>query len=392
MLFRSASNTDSNLSYSIPTQDDDAITGTLRGRKKARIRHIAPLSNLIFLTESGEWKFAPVNSDILTPDSAFPKQDSEEGSAPVRPVVIDSVVIFVPFSGTQLRRLEYKWQRSGWSIDDITVLAPHLFEGKTIVSLAYQRAPHKTIWAVRSDGVLLAATYYPEHEVLAWHQHRTAGEFESVACVKSGSEYLVNVIVKRVINGATVRYLERKRSRLFPTLEDSFCVDSGITYDGDPTTEIYGLGHLVGEEVAILADGQVHPRRTVDADGHVSLEFEASKVHVGLPYSCRLQTIPPALERVEGFGQQVRKNPDKVHVRLHNTVTVKAGPNFEKMRQLEPRDGEDWDEAARPKSYMVEIPIDPDWNVQGQVAVEQDLPLPATVLGLVVEMASEGTN
>jgi hypothetical protein len=387
-----ASNSASNLSYSIPSQDDDAINGTLRSRRKARIRHVLPLGNLVFLTDGSEWKFSTVDNEPLTPSNAFPKQDSEEGCVTVRPIVSDNTAIFVPFSGTQIRRLEYKWQKNALTVEDITVLAPHLFKGRTIVSLAYQRAPYRAIWAVRDDGVLLCATYHPEHDVLAWHRHVTDGEFESVTCVKEGREYALYAVIRRDINGTSVRYLERKRSRFFESLEDSFCVDSGKTYDGPATTEIYGASHLIGEEVAILADGQVHPSRVVDEEGHFTLDFEASVVHFGLPYRCRLQTIPPALEGVEGFGQHYEKNVDKVHVRLHETVIVKAGPNFDTMREIAERDGEDWDEPAQPKSKIVEIPVDPEWNVAGQVCVEQDLPLPATVLGLVIEMASEGTK
>ena len=54
--------------------------------------------------------------------------------------------------------------------------------------------------------------------------------------VAEGNEDRLYVIVRRVVNGNTVRYIERMASRHFDSLEDAFFVDSGATYDGTNTT------------------------------------------------------------------------------------------------------------------------------------------------------------
>lgn len=56
---------------------------------------------------------------------------------------------------------------------------------------------------------------------------------------------------------------------------------------------VSGLWHLEGEEVSILADGNVLPRQTV-VDGGISLGVgrTATRVIVGLPYKCVAQTLP----------------------------------------------------------------------------------------------------
>ncbi|WP_453680321.1 hypothetical protein, partial [Streptomyces sp. NPDC055642] len=82
-----------------------------------------------------------------------------------------------------------------------------------------------------------------------WHRHTTVGGFfESVACVAEGDEDVLYTIVRRTINGAQVRYVERLHSRLMPAEADAFFVDSGLTYSGVPVTVLSGLGHLEGQK------------------------------------------------------------------------------------------------------------------------------------------------
>ena len=221
--------TENNLSYSIPSRDDDAIAFRIAAREVNRIRHIVSVDQLILLTSGGEWKIAPQNSDILTPTSAAPKQIASEGASNVQPILAANAVLYVQESGSRMRELKYKWEANGYDVRDVSIMAPHLFDAYTITEMAYAKTPNKTIWAVRSDGTLLGLTYLPEHEVLGWHEHSTgaSGLFESVACVKEGNEHALYAVVQRTINSRTVRYVERLHTRQIPTAADSFFVDAG---------------------------------------------------------------------------------------------------------------------------------------------------------------------
>ncbi|MDQ4678173.1 hypothetical protein, partial [Stenotrophomonas maltophilia group sp. RNC7] len=146
-------------------------------------------------------------------------------------------------------------------------------------------------------------TYVPEQQVQGWHRHTTAasGKFESVCCVTEEDEDAVYTIVKRTINGQSVRYVERLHSRRVEALEDAFFVDAGLSYSGAPATTFGGLDHLEGEEVNILADGAVMSRQVVTG-GEVTLQQPASTVHVGLPITADLVTLPMAFE-AQAAGQ-----------------------------------------------------------------------------------------
>lgn len=377
--------TENNLSYSIPTRDDDAIAFRIAAREVNRIRHIVSLDQLILLTSGGEWKIAPQNSDVLTPTSAAPKPISTEGASNVQPAVTSSAIIFVQESGSRLREMKYKWEANGYDVRDISIMAPDLFDGYTIVDLAYAKTPNKMVWCVRSDGTLLGLTYLPEHDVLGWHEHTTDGLFESVACVKEGSEHFLYAVVKRTINNRTVRYVERLHTRRFTDAADAFFVDSGLTYDSSATTTITGLWHLEGEEVAVLADGAEHPRVTV-TNGAITLEGEASTVQIGLPITADVQTLPLAFE-AQAFGQGIEKNVNEAALRVKDSSGYKIGPNFDELVERTQRSDEPYGTAPALYTGVEHITIMPEWGGDAQICIRQEAPLPVTILSMTLEVA-----
>src|SRR4051812_6123604 len=98
---------------------------------------------------------------------------------------------------------------SGYITGDLSLRAPHLFDGLDVVDLAFSKAPFPFVWMVSSDGTLLGLTYIPEQQLGAWHRHDTDGLFESCAVVAEGSEDVLYVVVQRTVGGVSVRYVER---------------------------------------------------------------------------------------------------------------------------------------------------------------------------------------
>jgi hypothetical protein len=149
-------------------------------------------------------------------------------------------MVYCAARGGHIRELGYSWQSNGYITGDLSLRAAHLFDNYDIVDMCYGKSPHPLLWFVSSTGLLLGLTYVPEQQVGAWHQHDTDGVFESCACVAEGNEDHVYVVVKRTVNGNSVRYVERMASNAFDALEDCFFVDSGLTYDGSVAPIILG--------------------------------------------------------------------------------------------------------------------------------------------------------
>lgn len=391
-MWMTRSGTESNMTYSIPTKASDSIAFRVVAREANTVRHLVPLSNLLALTSSAEWRVTSINSDALTPTSISVKPQSYIGANDVQPVVVNVNVLYSASRGGHIRELAYSWQANmmsgGFLTGDLSLRAPHLFDGFTIVDMAMSKAPYPIVWMVSSNGKLLGLTYIPEQQIGAWHQHDTDGVFESVCVVAEGVEDVLYAIVRRTIGGVQKRYVERMRPRAWATPADAFHVDAGLTYTGAPATVITGLGHLEGKTVSILADAAVH-RQLVVTGGSITLDNAASKVQVGLPITADLQTLPLAMQ-IPGYGQGLHKNVNKVFVRVKDSSGIKSGPDFNSLVEAKIRTTEPYGSAPALQTREIEIVNKAAWSDGGQVCIRQADPLPLTVVALTIDFATGG--
>lgn len=388
-LLMTKSGTESNMNYSIPTRDDDAISIKIAAREANPIRHIVPLQNLVLLTSAAAFRVTSVNSDAITPTSISVKPQAYVGSNNVQPLSINNNLLYAAARGGHIRELSFSFQNQGYISGDLSLRAPHLFDGLEIVDMAESKAPYPICWFISSNGKLLGLTYVPEQNVAAWHRHDTDGVFESCAVVTEGKDDALYVIVQRTINGQQKRFVERFSSRFFTDTSDAFFVDCGSTYSGAPTKAISGLDWLEGKAVAIVADGAVQPQQTV-IGGKINLVRPASRVTVGLPYQSDLQTLPLVAQIDNAFGQGRYKNLNRVWVRCFNSAAFLTGPDFDHLTESRQRTTEPYGTAPQLKSRDVEVVIDGSWNDSGQLAIRQSYPLPITITSVAMEVSLGG--
>lgn len=288
--------------------------------------------------------------------------------------------------GGHVRECAYSWQANGFVTGDLSLRAAHLFDTFEVLDMAYSKAPYPLAWFISSSGKLLGLTYIPEQQIGAWHQHDTDGVFESVAVVAEGAEDVLYVVVRRTIGGVQKRYIERMASRMFADPADAFFVDSGLTYSGAPATVFGGLAHLEGKTVSILADGAVHPQRVVTG-GAVTIDQAASVVHVGLPITADLQTLPVAAAIDNGYGQGRMKAINKAWLRVYRSSGIFVGPDADNLVEAKQRTTEPYGTPPALKSAEIQVMTAPSWADSGQVFVRQADPLPLTIVSLTAEVA-----
>jgi len=173
--------TENNLTSSFPLRSDDTIMATASTNEASTIMHAVAMNDIVLLTCSGEMRVSAGNAESLTPISVSVKAQSYVGSSVVQPVLSNKAAIFVEAGGHTLRELVYQGgYESSYDAQNISIMAAHLFQS-AVVDLAFMRGSTPIVWAVREDGVLVGATYVPEHRVIAYHQHDTSGLFESIA-------------------------------------------------------------------------------------------------------------------------------------------------------------------------------------------------------------------
>lgn len=393
-LYATRAGTESNMTYSIPGQDDDYINVKLTARQANRIRHIVPLGDLLVFTSGEEWKVdAGGAPGAITPSNVDPgAPQGYSGANNVPPVVTNKSVVYSQAKGGRIREMKYSFTSNGYDTNDISVMAPHLFDGFTIKSLTFVRAPNPCVWMVRSDGLLIGMTYLPEHDVIAFHKHDSemgSALVEHVCSIPEGEEDRLYLIVKRTVGGVTKRFVERLHTRLITAAADWYFVDCGLTYSGASTSTITGLWHLVGKTVAILSEASVEPQQVVAADGSVTLTHATTKAHVGLPITADLQTLPPSLEAA-AFGQAMKTNINRVKLRVLTSGSVFVGPAFDKLKEVKVRTTEDWGDPPALRTGLFNQMVTPSWNDNSAICIRQTNPLPITILALAPEVATGG--
>ncbi len=383
----------SNLTASIPSREDDGMEFRIAAQQQNAIKHLVPLVDLVALTVGGEFRIFADGGPAVSPTTISIKPQGFTGANEVQPVLAKSSALYVQAQGARVNELTYEASGTGaFRANDVSLLAPHLVEGYTITELAFQRGAEPALWAVRSDGVLLGMTYVPEQQVFGWHQHPLGGDgiVESVAVIPESNRDAVYMVVRRTVDGASRRYIERMKPRYFGAQDDAFFVDCGLTYDGTPATLIRGLWHLEGEAVDVLADGAVVEGLTV-ADGAITLDVAASVVHVGFNYVSRLRTLPLALEALEAVGQGAPKNVNEVYIRVSQSSVLEAGPTFDDLRENPARPvATPYDTATPIADGEIALRLDADWSADGSVCIQQARPLPLTVVAMALDLAVGG--
>lgn len=384
-----------NFGYSSPSKASDAVTFRIKARQVNEIRSILPVKAMLLLTSAAEWLVSGGSqSDAITPSAIKIDNQGYRGSSRVQPIVVGNTVLFAQDRGGVVRDFSYEFANDAYTGKDLTILARHYFENREIKSWAYAQAPHSIAWVVLNDGSLVSLTYMREHEVWGWTAHVSGADavFEDVVVISEGQEDVPYFLVRRRIGGVWRRYIERLHTRFLTDVKDAFFVDSGLTYDGPPVAALTGLGHLEGQTLVALADGNVVRGLTVTG-GAVTLPNAARKVHVGLPMVSSIETLDLDLGSVPGLGTVQGRNKfvSNVTLRVEKTrgiwIGKKDGARGDThLVEYKQRANEAWNESIQLFTGDISITPAPDWNKSGVTWVKQFDPLPMSILAIMPDV------
>jgi hypothetical protein len=374
-----------NNNISSPLQDNDAFKITIPSTQVNEIKWLEALNDLIIGTSGEEFKLDAGNNGPLDQKITF---QSAWGVSDIQPIKVGASLLFVDGSKRCIRDLTFSFAQDGYDGSNLTILAQHLFENYSIKEWAYQRYPEPIIWCVRTDGKLCGLTYNKEHQVFGWWTADTDGTYESVAAIQTtGGTSEVYFIVKRTVNSATVRYVERLATRDFTSVEDAYFVDCGATYDSTPATIFSGFSFLEGKEVVILADGNVITGKVV-TNGKITLDNAASVVHIGLPYTCQLGTLGFDYPLRTGTIQDKVRKISKVSVKLRNTREMWVGVDQDHLVETKFRTTEDYGDPTALFTGTKPVTLLSSPYTDGRIWIETRSPLPITVGAIIPSITS----
>jgi hypothetical protein len=372
-------------------------------------------------TYEGEWLVsASTLKEAITPTNINANQSSDWGSADTQPVKCGSSLLFIEKAERRVREMNYLYYENTLQCSDATVLAEHITKGNYdpaepdagestvetsgIIELAYQKKALPIVWGPRRDGILLSCVFSKDDKVVGWQRHELGGYSDSghtvhpiveSVCVIPSSDGAFDelwCVVKRYINGRTVRYIEfmiEIWEQGNNPLSQHF-LDASYIYLGAETSTITGLHHLVGETVQVLADGAVHPDCVVSATGTITLDRAAAYVHVGYAYESDGQTLRADVGSATGTAQGKLQRSNRMVFRVYDTGGMSVGPSFTNLTRLTFRTGGDPTNAPVPLyTGDKDVPWPGNYTTENLVCWRFNTPLAGTVVAIMPSLNTQ---
>ena len=312
--------------FTLGVNDDEAFSFSLPSTGQINpILRMVTAKALFPLTYGGEYTMEGGNDLPLTPTNVKSRAPSVYGCNNVKLQRVGNEILFVQRAGRKIRSLAYSITTDTYSAPDLTILAEHITLSG-ITDMSYQQEPNSTLWCVRGDGKMATLTLDRDEGVTAWTPLSTDGVYEAVATIPNGTGDETWVIVRRTINGAEKRYVERFDSSLYTD-----CAINGT--DGVGKKIWAGIDHLEAKSVAVKADGVYMGLFTVSA-GTIILPRNAFAVEIGLPFSNSITLLRPELQSGDGSAQG---NPQRIHevsLLLAETIGAKVNGDIVAFREF----------------------------------------------------------
>lgn len=380
------------------TNDDGSFAYTIATLEANVIQWLASQEGLVIGTSGEEWLMqASSSSEPITPTNVVFKRQSRYGSDHLAALVVNDTLLFMQRGGRKCREFKYAFETDSYVAPDLALLSEHLLRSG-VKQMAFQSHPLSIAWMVTNDGQLIGMTYEREQQVVAWHRHETDGTFESVATIygdSPGSDE-VWVIVRRLINGQYVRYVERLHPLAHYRIEQGekagcFHVDSGTELSNAVASSVVsGLTWLEGKDVSVLADGAVQINKRV-AGGLITLDPPAARVIVGLPYTAEVQPMRVELNLEDGSSAGRKQRCNRAVFRLWNTLGLEWKDSGTEWRKLSFRSTDDpMGESPPLFTGDHEESTGGGYGMSIDLSVRQTDPLPLGLLGIVLKLNSYG--
>jgi len=381
-------------SFAVGALATDAYEFTIRAKSQDGIQSLTSLGSLFIATANDEHVARGTGSDAPIAGDTPPliKTISHVGSQHVQPLAVDSAIIVLQRLKTQVNSMSYSVSESAdadsFVPSDLTIFARQISEMKFAHHQpVYYQIPNAIVFFIMENGQLAGLTFKPRQEVAAWSRTVTDGEFESVAVVphENSQGMTVYVVVKRVINGATKRfieYFEDNETALSARGWTSLHTDCAVTGTILAGATTIAVPHLEGETVDVVIGGSAVAQKIVTG-GVVTLAIEDvpegdTTYEVGLHYNATVTTLRPSIPNE--VTDCLKRMWKIVFVRLKDTI---GGLINGKPLKAQTGIG-----GARMFSGLAKIEnVETEDQYDGALTIVQNQPYPMTVVGISGQVA-----
>lgn len=269
--------------------------------------------------------------EVIGPLNAVFRLDSTIGTLDAQPIAPDGKPIFIARDGRRVIELRYAFDQDANTPIELSLPSEHL-GAEGFAEIAWQAAPLRMGWVRRGDGTMALLLHDPNEDVLGWAWWTCAGgvvESVAVSTDATGGRDVVTLVVRRVIDGSTVRHVEEVAS-YYGVLsgadapsEANHLFATVVAENVTPFDEVTGLDHLEGETVNVWTEqGELGPLEV--SGGAISLPAEVTRATVGLFDNTHFfETLGVQAPVREGSGLGRRNRIEGVGLRWHRTAAAR---------------------------------------------------------------------
>ena len=361
--------------------DDSAVAVSFITRKDYRILHLMAHADLLVMTEGNEWIVS--GAEVVTPTNVTPRVQTSRGSTDVVPEMIGGQMIYVQRHGRTVRDLQYNFGTDSYDGMDLTILAKHITQDRTIMDSAYRQEPDYMMFYVLDDGTCACLTYVKEQQVYAWCRMKTQGIIYAVETVSTPYYDDVYFVVARE-NGWYLEKLSYYPHYAWPhdyVMMDCAMYGTEIT----PAINTATLPIFANQEVELLADGRRIPGLKADANGVITWDVPASNVCIGLKYTSTWELPNIEMQLQDGTMQGRRKKVSEVILRLDNSLGGRVGLATNKTDVIKYDELQKQEVTLFSGEKLVTVPnvTVGGFNDKGRVVVISDDPYPLSISSIV---------
>jgi hypothetical protein len=286
--------------------DDDGFDRVIAGDGLNAITWMAPARDLVVGTIKEEFVISSSGGKALSNTNISIRNQTAYGSKRIKPLVIDKSVLFVDGSGDKIREFNYTFADDSFSAKDLSILSP--LDNEYIKDIVFQQDPDRIIWVLTESGKLFGLTFDKGQEVIAWHKHNIGGKIESI-CVIPGNKSSDILFLNVTRNGKSSIELLRKGKALGRVNDNTFetyYIDSWKSeayswLSSSGGIKITGVNRLANQTVTVIRAVStiyiaVIGNYIVSSEGTITIpdyiHYDLQSVIVGVPYSCKLTTVP----------------------------------------------------------------------------------------------------
>jgi len=356
--------------FTLGALSDDALQFTIA--EDGTIRWMQSTKNLLIGTGQGEHIVTSVEG-VITPGDIQVTQQSSYGSNSVQSNQVGDQIFYVSPDGKKVRAMQYEWTADNWLSNDVTFFSEHITSPK-INYANWTQNPNNILVCVLDDGTVAALTYERSENIFGWFKFSMQGKVIDITSAPVDGTDILILLVQRVDG---TMYVERLRAS-----RNNF-MDSWVERLVEAGNIVTGLEHLEGMLVQVVGDGAVQPSQTVTG-GQITLDYPATNAVIGLQYISTMQTLPFDRGAKTGSGQPYMKRYNKLIV----TLLDSANPIINGVRQPSRTPSTPMNTIQPINTHRAEV-YNLGWDKEAIVSIEQDLPLPCTVISIAGENAME---